>query len=210
MTFAAGYHAGDFKALGCEFSDRMGERYRRSLNELTSSLSGSGPLTGDGALAEWVACPGQLLSTANSPVGARRAADFGMGMVLSMREPVDRLRRSIDAFRSAGGDGPVHLTVGVWLGAPSAAAMAAVLGSYDAAAPPGSTRSDRGNPFVFGSVDEITNVLLGTLDSVGADAISMRLQALDSPDRMEEQVRRLGAELLPPLRQHPGLAGDDA
>jgi alkanesulfonate monooxygenase SsuD/methylene tetrahydromethanopterin reductase-like flavin-dependent oxidoreductase (luciferase family) len=205
-TLAAGYHTPDFEALGVPVPSAPADEYERALAQLSEALSVEGPLGRDPAIAAWTSAPAPLLSTANSITGARRAAVFGLGILLSTREPISRLQRVIAAYRTVGGDGSVLLAPSVWLGAPSPERVERVVDAYRNANPPWKDRAETRSPLVIGSADEIVERLAGLLDFTGADGLSLRVHPFAPPEGMAEQVAALGRELLPRLRDLSRLA----
>jgi alkanesulfonate monooxygenase SsuD/methylene tetrahydromethanopterin reductase-like flavin-dependent oxidoreductase (luciferase family) len=188
----------DFEVTGADFDERH-ERFRGQLPRLVELLQGVElrSLEGDLALAERAADPITVLSTANSPGAARRAARAGAGVVYDGASPVERVGELSAAYDEADGTGPKVLIRRVWLGEPPTEAFdrqAAVYQSY----------SSSGEDHAFLCVEhaeQLVRLLREARKVAGATALNLRIHvpgvtpemALEQIERLAPVVRTVGA-----------------
>jgi alkanesulfonate monooxygenase SsuD/methylene tetrahydromethanopterin reductase-like flavin-dependent oxidoreductase (luciferase family) len=188
----------DFEVTGADFDERH-ERFRGQLPRLVELLRGEElrSLDGDLALAARAANPITVLSTANSPGAARRAARAGAGVVYDGASPVERVGELSTAYDEAGGTGPKVLIRRVWLGEPPTEAMdrqAAVYRSYSTAG--------GDHAFLCGDhAEQLVPLLRSARKVAGATALNLRIHvpgvtpemALDQIEALGPVVRTVGA-----------------
>jgi alkanesulfonate monooxygenase SsuD/methylene tetrahydromethanopterin reductase-like flavin-dependent oxidoreductase (luciferase family) len=188
----------DFEVTGADFDERH-ERFRGQLPRLVELLRGAElrSLEGDLALQARAADPIAVLSTANSPGAARRAAAAGAGVVYDGASPIDRIGELSAAYDEAGGAGPKVLIRRVWIGEPPTRRMeqqAAVYRSY----------SSSGEDHAFLCVDhaeQLVRMLREAKKVAGATALNLRIHvpgvtpamALDQIGRLAPVVAALSA-----------------
>ncbi|HLY84772.1 MAG TPA: LLM class flavin-dependent oxidoreductase [Acidimicrobiales bacterium] len=201
--FVPGYHARDFEIVGRDFATR-GQHFHEALPQVASALAGqpSGALACDPAVAALSGFAVPVVSGAGGPLGARRAARAGAGLLVNSLTPPDEARRLIDAYRAAGGIGPCVLIRRAWIGT-LPESVGAQLDRYyrmDSAGslgpPPASGVVSHGDP---GSVAESLAV---ACSRAGADSLNLRVFAEDLPaEVLVDQIGRFGVDVLPELRQ---------
>lgn len=103
VAFVAGFVEADFAAPGHEFATRR-ERFQAALPDAVAALSGrpSGQLAHDRAVQ---AARVPVLANAEGPVGARRAAVAGAGILLGAYRSAAAAAAVFAAYQEAGGRG---------------------------------------------------------------------------------------------------------
>jgi alkanesulfonate monooxygenase SsuD/methylene tetrahydromethanopterin reductase-like flavin-dependent oxidoreductase (luciferase family) len=203
VGFGPGISSLDFEAVGVPWDDRR-RRYREGLEVVVASLSGrsTGLLSEDRAIAACGQHPVPCVSTVGGPIGARRAARLGLGIVPASSASTEEVQQLINDYTSAGGSGPRMLNRRAWYGPPDPGRIAALDGQYAA-------RSDIGSEAGHYKADFIASAdpaaVAGGLAEVrvatGATALNMKFYFPGlSPQRMREQITAFGADVLPALR----------
>jgi len=186
--------------------DDLGARFTAAFEELVGFLGGRAPglLLGDPAVAACATSPIPLLSAAMGFTAARRAARLGAGLVFDSMSTPERCRELLDEFRSAGGTAPSVLIRRAWLGEAPRGDLEAQLQVYRGYAVEQAQRH-WGKDELVGTTDAVA-VAEGLADALvrsGAEALNLRVHVPGvTPDQVREQVARLGAEVLGPLRAH--------
>jgi alkanesulfonate monooxygenase SsuD/methylene tetrahydromethanopterin reductase-like flavin-dependent oxidoreductase (luciferase family) len=200
-ALASGYTKSDFDLVGADFANR-GERFGAALATLRVTLAGETDAVADPAIAQWARDPAPLLRAANSTVAVRRAAAGGFGVYFPGGETRDRLRGLIDAYRAAGGPGPVIKIRTLWMGAPPPGALEERDRLYREAAAAAGIRQSNGfaEPFVHGSDKRILEAVARDFAELDIDGINLRFH-LDGVDHrmVLEQLHRFGGQVLPEL-----------
>jgi hypothetical protein len=194
----------DFDVMDVPFHEK-GARYRSGLPRLAAMLRGEdlGDLAGDRALQACGGRPVTVVGTAMSEPAVRRAAAAGVGVVYDGASAPARLGELSDAYDSAGGPGPKVLIRRVWLGDPPTEAFDRQVDVYRSYTPAAAQQHWRDNGFLCrdraeGLVEDLT----GARSAAGADVLNLRIHVDGvSPGQAREQISRLGAEVLPLLRQ---------
>ena len=200
LGVAAGALPLDFTVMDLDPASAV-PRFVAELPRIVGMLRGDGlgDLAGDPALAHCATHPVPVLTAAVSPTAGRRAATVGSGVLLESMSTTERQRAVVDAFRAAGGTGPVVAIRRVWLGDPPTAAMAdqrAVYAGYS----PGAAQAHwaAADTLVADDPAALADAITESVDAVGADCVNLRIHLPGvGPDAVDEQVRRLGAEVLP-------------
>ncbi|MBX3094448.1 MAG: LLM class flavin-dependent oxidoreductase [Cryobacterium sp.] len=204
-TVAAGYNPDDFAAVGLG-TDDIARRFAEEVTHLAHSLTAGGPLQGDEAVEEWIRTPGPLASAANSTTAAVRAANAGMGISLIGADNVsERTQRVLNAYRGAGGTGPVMLTRRAFIGTPPAKAVEALLDTYRTSPRSNGALGD----FVSGEPEAVAEALVVELDSLGPDGSlvpHLNLPGVELSQALE-QIVRFGEEVIPLIKRERGVAG---
>jgi alkanesulfonate monooxygenase SsuD/methylene tetrahydromethanopterin reductase-like flavin-dependent oxidoreductase (luciferase family) len=203
--FAPGYHADDFAAVGDRGFGERGRTYEERLLTVAAALRGDddGLLGRDAAVAARgrVALP--LVSAAGSRVAARRAARAGVGLLLDSMASHDHLAAVVGAYEEAGGVGPRVLGRRVWVGDPPRDLFEAQLAAYRGKAD-GASWMQQASPdvLVAGPADEVVDGVSLAAKAAHATALALRvhLPGLD-PESADDQIRRVGEEVLPRLRE---------
>jgi len=205
LGVASGSLPQDFDLVHVPMDD-LGARFTAAFEELVGFLGGRAPglLLGDPAVAACATSPIPLLSAAMGFTAARRAARLGAGLVFDSMSTPERCRELLDEFRSAGGTAPSVLIRRAWLGEAPRGDLEAQLQVYRGYAV---ERAQRhwGKDELVGTTDAVA-VAEGLADALvrsGAEALNLRVHVPGvTPDQVREQVARLGAEVLGPLRAH--------
>jgi alkanesulfonate monooxygenase SsuD/methylene tetrahydromethanopterin reductase-like flavin-dependent oxidoreductase (luciferase family) len=196
--FVAGYQQQDFDAVGADFATRS-ETFWRGLAELVNALGDSSPVRDDPAVADLGGAGLPVLAGISGPVGARRAARRGAGLLLtSLRSPAETAVL-VGAYRDAGGTGPVLLKRRVFLGQ-GAGGFATSETNWHSRAQPDWLHGDN-QALITGSPEEVAESLAASITESGADALNFHLDAYTGvPECVGDQIRRLGSEVLPLVR----------
>ena len=193
-AFAPGYAQTDYDWLGVPFAER-GARFEQGLAALLSAL-GSTPR--DPALRAFSA---PLVCAANSRVGVRRAARFGLGVLFPGGEGRERLADLIATYRETGGDGPLVKIRNLWLGTPPPGAVERRTATYAQAAAPGMRQAAGfAEPHLHGDPAHIADELRADIASLGLTSMNLRFHLPGvGQEQVCEQIARFGAEVLPLL-----------
>jgi hypothetical protein len=164
---------------------------------------GRGPLEADAAVAQCRQRPIPVVSAALSEGAVERAVRAGAGIVGDSLSTVDRMVSLLNRYDQVGGPGPRILIRRVWIGDHPGGQAAEQLAEYRAAAPPGrrSNWGDEDQSIVGATASEVVDQLGAVLARVGPVALNLRVHATGIPaGAVEDQIRQLGAEVLPRLR----------
>jgi alkanesulfonate monooxygenase SsuD/methylene tetrahydromethanopterin reductase-like flavin-dependent oxidoreductase (luciferase family) len=191
-AFVPGYVERDFADAGRGFAGRQA-RHWRDLPVVVAALSGQPPpeLAGDRALAACAAHPVPVLSTAEGPRGAARAAAAASGILVGAYNSRQAANALFDAYTAAGGVGPRVLIRRVHLGPLSGEAKAGLARLYISAGAREGARITLGD-------DGLTlgAALSKEYEQSGATALNLRVNVLGIGfDETREQIRALGAAL---------------
>jgi alkanesulfonate monooxygenase SsuD/methylene tetrahydromethanopterin reductase-like flavin-dependent oxidoreductase (luciferase family) len=202
---APGYQADDFRAVDDDGFERRGAVYGARLQQLAAALRGeAGGLLGrDHSLADRSRPPVPVVGAAGSPAAARRAASAGVGLLMDSTTSDDRLSEVAAAYVAAGGNGPRLLNRRVWVGDPPVELLERQLAAYrDKADAASWMQSVTADVVAAGTPPQIVERLLSATDASGATSVALRvhLQGLE-PAEADEQIRQVGEQLLPALRE---------
>ena len=202
---AVGAAPADFEIAGVPFEERS-PRYRAALDELVHALRGeaAGALAEDAAIGHCRTQPVPLVSATTTKFGVRVAAAAGAGIMLDGLSPLSWSIELADAYRAAGGRGPVVLSRRAWLGdAPTAAASDDVQ-RYRAFTPRTTHQRITADDSMITHRDagKLAALLRAARDATQADCLSLRLNMPGlGPTAVRRQIELFGAEVLPQLRQ---------
>jgi alkanesulfonate monooxygenase SsuD/methylene tetrahydromethanopterin reductase-like flavin-dependent oxidoreductase (luciferase family) len=201
--FVAGYHERDFDLVGADFNGRRAA-FWAGLEHLADAFRGVSRLESDTAVAAARGLP--VLAGVGGPLGVRRGARLGVGLLLtSLRRPAE-VAPLIDAYRAAGGPGAVVLIRRVHVGPGSTSGLDAGLANWRSGADASASwlSADR-DALVCGPTEAVAQQLAEALAVSGADALNLRIDAYPTrPDLVPRQVAELGAMVLPLLRDAIG------
>jgi alkanesulfonate monooxygenase SsuD/methylene tetrahydromethanopterin reductase-like flavin-dependent oxidoreductase (luciferase family) len=195
MAVGAGFDLEDFDIVGKAFAGRL-HRFRDELAELGSSRLDHAPFPVNAISAV------PILVATRGLRNAVAAAHNRFGILLP---PLPRATARVvaEAYRQGGGAEPVAIGRWVWLGDPPLDAVAAFNGAI------ASTRGDlswRNDDSVI-SVDaaaspaELANFLIAQVTESGASHLHIRIHLPGlEPNRVEEQIERIGCHVLPVVR----------
>jgi alkanesulfonate monooxygenase SsuD/methylene tetrahydromethanopterin reductase-like flavin-dependent oxidoreductase (luciferase family) len=198
--FAVGAHELDFSLAGVPFADAV-DRFKAALPEAARFLSGGGdgPLASDPSVA---AASIPMVSAAQSPAAARRAAGLGLGLLFDSLISVARAGEVVAAHRAAGGTAACVLVRRVWIGAPPGEAVAAQMDRFRFAASEAAQRGWAPDGGLIAADDpaEVVERLRAAVAESGCDALDLRVfHAGVSPDDARAQIERIGTHVLPGL-----------
>jgi alkanesulfonate monooxygenase SsuD/methylene tetrahydromethanopterin reductase-like flavin-dependent oxidoreductase (luciferase family) len=199
LGVAAGALPLDFEVMGVPVEEAL-PRFVAGLPRIVDLLAGRslGPLSGDRALQACAADPVPVLSAAASPGAARRAAACGAGVLTEGMSSVDRLRRIVDAYRSAGGGGPAVVIRRVWLGAVRRELVAGQRAVYDGYA---GGRFGDDQTVADDTPDGLADRLVAVAEASGASALNLRVHLPGlTPADVRDQLAGLAGEVLPRVR----------
>ena len=204
LGVAAGALAVDFEIMGVSMDD-LTARFAGGLEFVAGALRGesTGPLAADAALSRCREHPVPVLSAAASVTAARRAARVGAGLLFDSLVTPARARELVDAYRGEGGTASCVLVRRAWLGdAPRAEVdrQVDVYRGYAPASAPAHWGADE--MVVATSAEEVAGRLLDVRRAAGVDALNLRVHVPGvSAESGREQITRLGAEVVPLLRE---------
>lgn len=195
----------DFEMADLDYADRL-PRFEAALPLLADALRGNAasPLSKDAAIAACAEDPIRLVSAAQSPGAARRAARVGAGLLYDSLQTVERMRTISDAYREAGGTGPRIAIRRVWVGPPPTEEVEAQMNFYRGYAPDAAQAHwGKGDELIAGEDGEVVAArLIALAREGGCDAFNLRVHLSGlSVGQVEDQIMRLGEETLPVLRR---------
>jgi alkanesulfonate monooxygenase SsuD/methylene tetrahydromethanopterin reductase-like flavin-dependent oxidoreductase (luciferase family) len=202
--FVAGYQKRDFELVGADF-DRRSATFWAQLRELTDELSqtGAAQLGLDPAVAALThGLP--IICGVGGPLGARRAAEAGAGLLLMSLAAPAKSAELIRAYRAAGGSGPCVLIRRVQFGS-STGPVAASLARWRSAGNEADWLRVDADALALGTVAEIAAQLVHDVSASEATALNIRIDC-DSSDLVQRTARihRFGKEVLPAVREQLG------
>jgi alkanesulfonate monooxygenase SsuD/methylene tetrahydromethanopterin reductase-like flavin-dependent oxidoreductase (luciferase family) len=209
---ASGALKDDFEIMDTTLDD-LTNRFAAGLAKVAGMLSGRdpGPLANDPAIRRCAEHPVPVLSAAMGFTAVRRAARHDVGLVFDSLSNPARARELSDAYRDAGGTGPCVIIRRAWVGEPPRERMADQLGvyrSYSSAAAQAHWQGDQ----LAGDTDAdaVADALADAVTAAGADAVNLRVHVPGvTPEQVHEQIERLGADVVPRLRDAITPARDD-
>jgi len=201
---AVGAAPADFEIAGVRFEERS-PRYRAALAELVRALNGaaSGALAEDTAVRQCRDHPVPVVSATTTKLGVRLAAAAGAGIMLDGLSPLSWSIELADAYRVAGGRGPVVLSRRAWWGEAPTSAAADDVERYRSFTPGATHDRITGDDsmIVHRDAGELAALLVAARAATHADCLSLRLNLPGiGPAAVREQIVRFGAEILPRLR----------
>ena len=204
MGVAVGAAPADFEIADVPFEERS-PRYRAALGELVRALQGaaSGALANDAAVQQCRDHPVPVVSATTTKFGVRVAAAAGAGIMLDGLSPLSWSIELADAYRDAGGPGPVVLSRRAWWGEPPSSAAADDVQRYQSFTPRATHDRITADDSMITHLDpdELAARLAAARDSTRADCLSLRLNLPGiGPTAIREQIVRFGAEIVPRLR----------
>ena len=202
--FAIGGLEQDFQMADLDYAERI-ERFKVGLPLVTEALRGgaAAPLSQDPAIAACADRPVPVVTAAQSPGAVRRAARLGIGVLYDSLQTIQRTRELSDAYEEAGGRATRLAIRRVWIGPPPDSEVEAQMDFYRGyASKTAQAHWGEGNQLVAGANGmEVAEQLLEIASATGCDAFNLRVHVKGiEPERVEEQIARLGAETLPALK----------
>ncbi len=192
----------DFEIMGTDKVD-LTRRFADGLTLVAGMLDGTlpGRLADDPAIARCAEEPVPVLSAAMGFVAVRRAARARVGIIFDSLSTTARCRELSDAYRAAGGTGPVVLIRRVWVGEPPRERVAEQLDVYRSYAAAGAQQHWDGDQLV-GETDAgaVAQGVAAAMREAGADSVNLRIHVPGvAPAAAREQIGRLGAGVVPAL-----------
>jgi alkanesulfonate monooxygenase SsuD/methylene tetrahydromethanopterin reductase-like flavin-dependent oxidoreductase (luciferase family) len=200
-AFVPGYQQRDFEAVSVGFDQRR-TAFWNALDRVAVDLRGAGSLIADDPAVQQLRPAGvPLLAGVGGPVGARRAAQAGVGMLLMSLRPPDELAVLVGEYRAHGGAGPIVLIRRVSLHE-GAVGLAQNLTTWQGASAGATWLSASDEAVVTGSPPEVAASLVAAARRAGATALNLRLGAYSegAGEAARRQIVELGASVLPALR----------
>ena len=197
----------DFEIVELDYAGRQA-RFRETLPRLVAALRGHPPgeVEGDLALAACAESPLPMVCAAQGPKTASRAAALGLGLLYDSLQPAARLREVSEAYAAAGGR---EVRIGirrVWLGDAPRDRVEDQMRFYRGYASQQAQRNWGEDELVgAGGGDELAERLARFAQDSACDALNLRVHfgGLE-PRAVRGQIERLGAEMLPDLRERLG------
>jgi alkanesulfonate monooxygenase SsuD/methylene tetrahydromethanopterin reductase-like flavin-dependent oxidoreductase (luciferase family) len=205
LGVAAGALPLDFEVMGLSVDGAV-PAFKSELPRLVDMVRGRelGPLAGDPALQRCAEHPVPVLSAAVSVAAATRAARSGAGLLMEGMSSGAALSKVTEAFDRAGGTGTKMLIRRVWLGDVRSDLVARQRQVYDGYAGKAGFGDDQ--TVTSTDPDQMAAQLHDVMRSAGADALNLRVHLPGmAPDSVRSQIARLGAEVLPRLREQLAL-----
>jgi alkanesulfonate monooxygenase SsuD/methylene tetrahydromethanopterin reductase-like flavin-dependent oxidoreductase (luciferase family) len=201
LGVAAGALPLDFEVMGLSVATAV-PVFKSELPRLVDMLRGRqlGPLAGDPALQRCAEHPVPVLSAAVSVAAATRAARTGAGLLMEGMSSGPALSKVTAAFDQAGGSGTKMLIRRVWLGDLRSDLVDRQRQVYDGYAGGAGFGDDQ----TVSSTDpnRLADQLHDVMMSAGADALNLRVHLPGmTPDSVRRQIDRLGADIVPRLRE---------
>jgi alkanesulfonate monooxygenase SsuD/methylene tetrahydromethanopterin reductase-like flavin-dependent oxidoreductase (luciferase family) len=198
--FVPGYQRDDFTVVGADFDTRHAT-FWAGLDDVMAALGPDSALKADPAIA---AAPGAIpvLAGIGGPLGAKRAAHAGAGILITGLRPPREAAQLIEIYREAGGVGPAVLIRRVHLGS-GATGFGPSMADW-------SSRSDSGanwltaddGAFVAGSAQAVIDGLASAIQESGCTALNLRPDVyMHDPARVSDQLADLGETVLPAIRE---------
>lgn len=176
LGVAAGSLEDDFTIMGMN-KDNLVARFAEGLNAVTAALSGrdGGPIAGDIAIRRCVDHPVPVVSAAMSLTAVRRAAAAGAGLIYAGVSSREHCRQMTDAYRAAGGTGPVILVRRVAVGEGDSAAHGKQVELYRSYTSDASQAKWTANQLTDGTPETVAESLKADMAATGADSLNLRV-----------------------------------
>jgi alkanesulfonate monooxygenase SsuD/methylene tetrahydromethanopterin reductase-like flavin-dependent oxidoreductase (luciferase family) len=201
---ASGALQDDFAVMGLTMH-RLAERFTEGLEALVGMLSGSDPgaLAGDPAIKACAEHPIPIVSAAMGFTAVRRAAALGVGILFDSLSIAERCRELSDAYRDAGGAGPVIIIRRAWVGQPPQEKVDQQLDVYRGYSSRKAQLHWGGNELIGASDPApVAEGLVEIARAAGADALNIRIHVPDVPrEAVREQIAVLGDEVIPRVKR---------
>ena len=203
--FAAGALPLDFEMSGVPFEE-MNARFKAALADVAAALRGEAgdPLGGDPAVAALRESPIPVVSAAQSPAAARRAAACSIGLLFDSLTSIERAAEVSAVHSEHGGGGTRIMLRRVWIGEPPIQSVGAQMERFRMVAPDRAKAHWAPDGGLVSSHDpaEVCARLDDQVRRGGCDALNLRVfHAGVSPADVRDQIERLGRDVLPRLRE---------
>lgn len=203
--FAAGALPLDFEMAGVPFEE-MNARFKAALPEVAAALRGDAgsPLGDDPAVAALRESPIPVVSAAQSPAAARRAAACSIGLLFDSLTSIERAAEVSAVHADLGGRGTRIMLRRVWIGEPPTQSVGAQMDRFRMVAPDRAKAHWAPDGGLVTSPDaaEVCERLDDHVRRGGCDALNLRVfHAGVSPEAVRDQIALLGQDVLPRLRE---------
>jgi alkanesulfonate monooxygenase SsuD/methylene tetrahydromethanopterin reductase-like flavin-dependent oxidoreductase (luciferase family) len=204
LGVASGALDDDFAIMNTDKLD-LTRRFADGLTVVAGMLDGTlpGRLAGDPAIARCAEHPVPMVSAAMGVTAVRRAARARIGIIFDSLSTPARCRELSDAYRDAGGTGPVVMIRRVWVGEPPRERMAEQLDVYRSYAASDAQQHWAGDQLV-GDTDAaaVADGVADAMSAGGADSVNLRVHVPGvAPADVRRQIVLLGAEVIPALQK---------
>jgi alkanesulfonate monooxygenase SsuD/methylene tetrahydromethanopterin reductase-like flavin-dependent oxidoreductase (luciferase family) len=203
VGFAAGALPDDFEIMNVSMED-LTARFSTALTDVARLLRGGDEgdrVARDPAIARCADHSIPMVSAAASQTAALRAARIGTGIMFDSLSTPQRCRELTDAYRAAGGPGPCVLIRRAWIGEPPRERVARQLDTYRSYSAPAAQAHWQGEQLVAGDASAVGAGLRDAMETAGCDSVNVRVHVPGvAPALAREQIRRLGAEVVPQFR----------
>jgi alkanesulfonate monooxygenase SsuD/methylene tetrahydromethanopterin reductase-like flavin-dependent oxidoreductase (luciferase family) len=204
VGFAPGFASEDFDLAGVPV-DRRRADFNARLRPAVAALRGEagGLLADDPAVTRLSTLPVPVLSAVGGPLGARKAAEAGAGMLIAYMVYPSQARDLCAIYHASGGDGPLVFIRCCSLGGDSPSKLPTPDRRRSLSPPRSWAVAAKGNEVEARTAEEMAARLSASFLASGATALSIRLQRPGSstPESSRRQIRRFGSEVLPELRR---------
>ena len=176
LGVAAGSLEDDFTIMGLT-KDNLVARFAEGLNAVTAALSGrdGGLIAGDIAIKRCAEHPVPVVSAAMSLAAVRRAATAGAGLLYAGVSAHDHCREMTDAYRAAGGTGPIILVRRVAVGEGDTVSHGKQVDLYRSYTSQASQARWTANQLTDGAPAAIAESLKADMAATGADSLNLRV-----------------------------------
>jgi len=203
--FAAGALRHDFEMSGVPFEE-MNDRFKASLPEVAAALRGDvgAPLGDDPAVAALRESPIPVVSAAQSPAAARRAAACRIGLLFDSLTSIERAAQVSAVHVAEGGTGTRVMLRRVWIGEAPTQSVGAQMDRFRMVAPDRAKAhwAPDGGLVTSRDATEVVERLDDQVRRGGCDALNIRVfHAGVSPEAVRDQIEQLGRDVLPRLRE---------
>ena len=190
--------------------DERRKIFNQHLPVVADALRGRAPepLDKDPAIRLCAEHPVPCLSTVGGPLGARRAAKAGVGMVPSSPETAETVRGYVREYKQAGGNGTIMLNRRAWFGPPDPGRMAAINARQKMRA--GAEHyTDAPKPDFISSEDPdaMAKELVDIVIASDANALNIKFTSPDSmPAERLKQIEAFGRNVAPLFKKRMAQA----
>ena len=198
--FVAGYQQQDFEVTGADFDSRN-KTFWAGLAEVARSLDAAQSAVGaDPAIAALRPGDIPLLAGIGGPVGVRRAAECGAGLLVTSLRTPSECAELVQAYAAAGGTHSVVLIRRVHVGT-DATGFAASESEWQSRSDSPSWLSAADGALITGSAEDVAKQLADAVRETGCTSLNLRLDAYTGDDsQVARQIELLGREVLPSVR----------
>jgi alkanesulfonate monooxygenase SsuD/methylene tetrahydromethanopterin reductase-like flavin-dependent oxidoreductase (luciferase family) len=208
--FVPGYQQGDFDAVGLPFDTRrvvFWEGLAAMAGALGRRAGVPSPVAGDPAVAGLHPRSVPLLAGVGGPVGVRKAARLGAGLLVTSLRPASEAAGLVREYRESGGTGSVVLIRRVHVGETAAGFETSLADWSGRSGGADWLRPDDG-ALATGSPEAVAAALVDAVRTSGCSALNLRLDTYThDASQVLPQLEVLGTEVVPWIREALGWNG---